>query len=413
MLGYQHALTDDGVEVAVVGAGPTGLVTGLAMHAMGLATAIIGPKPSTVDTRTSALFQGSVELLKRIGAWAGIASACEPLSAIRLVDATGALFRAPEVTFHSFEIGHDAFGFNVPNAVLIAELERLAGNRTHRIVTPSVTEIEFGDANVRLNTSEGQVISARLVAAADGRASPSRAAAGIATRQWTYDQAAIVCGFSHSRHHNGVSTEFHRRAGPLTLVPGPGNTSNLVWVEARTEAERVAALSDMDFRAELSRHLSGLVGTVTSFSPRRAFPLSGQTAEPLAKNRIALIGEAAHVIPPIGAQGLNLGMRDAATLAEIAANAKAADEDIGAEAVLRRYDNARRPDVSSRVWTIDMLNRSLLSDFAPVHLLRGLGLFALSTITPLRHKVMREGIAPAASTPSLMRPEARLDALGG
>jgi len=156
----------------------------------------------------------------------------------------------------------------------------------------------------------------------------------------------------------------------------------------------------------LSQHLQGLLGRVTVRTPRRTFPLSGQTADPLAQNRIALIGEAGHVIPPIGAQGLNLSFRDAATLADVAAAARDAGEDIGGPKALASYSDARRFDVNSRVWTVDLLNRSLLSQFTPIHAARGFGLFALKSLAPLRQRLMREGIAPERSMPTLMQPVA-------
>jgi 2-octaprenyl-6-methoxyphenol hydroxylase len=391
-------------DAAVVGAGPAGLAAALALAEMGLRTAVIGPAANPIDGRSAALFQASIDFLKRLGAWRYIAHAAEPLDAIRLVDATGALVRAPEVTFRASEIGLEGFGYNVPNAALTAALETLAAERVTRIVTPAVTQIEIGSSGTTLSLDDGRTISAPLVAAADGRRSTMRAAAGITIRQWDYDQAALVCTFTHSRPHKRVSTEFHRKVGPLTVVPGPGNTSNLVWVDTRVEAARLVGLTDSEFQAELVAATSGLLGTVRDMSPRRMFPLSGQTADVLGKNRVALIGEAGHVMPPIGAQGLNLSLRDAATLAECAADAKAAGEDIGGEKMMGRFAAARHGDVTSRVWTIDLLNRSLLSSLAPVHLLRGFGLFAMSTVAPLRHRVMQEGIAPTNATPRLMLP---------
>jgi 2-octaprenyl-6-methoxyphenol hydroxylase len=391
-------------DVAVVGAGPAGLIAGLAMAQTDFGTAVIGPTADPLDGRTSALFQGSIELLKSIGAWDAIMPFAEPLDAMRLVDATDALFRAPEVTFHAREIGETAFGYNVPNAVLTASLEKLAASRLQRIVTAAVTDLSISSDHVSLTTHDGETYTATLIAAADGRNSPSREAADITTKRWSYDQAAIVCSFAHSRNHKRISTEFHRRVGPLTVVPAPGGlTSNLVWVDSLAEGERITALTEPEFIHELEHHLGGLLGSICPLSPRRMFPLSGQTAEPMAQNRIALIGEAGHVIPPIGAQGLNLSFRDAATLADIAADARDRGEDIGGASALSQYSAARQTDVTSRVWTIDLLNRSLLSTFAPVHMLRGLGLFALSTIGPLRKRIMREGIAPTQSTPRLMQ----------
>ncbi len=391
-------------DVIVAGAGPAGLVTALACTEMGLATAIAGPPAGSRDGRSAALFQASVQLLQRLGVWDAIAPSAAPLDAIRLIDATGALLRAPEVTFRASEIGLEAFGYNVPNSALTAALDAACRQRLTRIDTPAITALALSDAGAEVTIADGTTIAARLVAAADGRASLCRAAAGIATKSWSYDQAAIVCTFAHSRAHGAISTEYHRHTGPLTVVPGPGNTSSLVWVETPDEAARLACLDGNAFNAALGGHLCGLLGTLSQISERRVFPLSGQTAETLARNRVALIGEAAHVIPPIGAQGLNLSFRDAATLAGVAQAARASNEDIGAATVLARFDAARRTDVTSRVWGIDLLNRSLLSEYAPVHLFRGLGLFALSTVGPLRRLVMREGVAPAQSTPELMRP---------
>ena len=402
-------------DVAVIGAGPAGLATGLACAELGLNAAVAGPAADPRDGRTAALFQGSVSFLKRIDAWDQILPFAVPLDAIRLVDASGALLRAPEVTFRAREIGLDAFGYNVPNSALTAALETASQGRITRILTPGVTAIDVHSSGARVTIPNGCAIGAALIAAADGRASIGRTAAGITTKAWSYEQAAVVCSFVHSRPHRGISTEFHRRTGPLTLVPGVSeraqHSSSLVFVETPTEAQRLAALNDTGFLEELSRHLGGLLGTLSRPSPRRSYPLSGQTATVLGQNRVALIGEAGHVLPPIGAQGLNLSFRDAATIAELAADAKRQNADIGAPPVLTAYDRSRRADVTARAWTIDLLNRSLLSDLTAVHLTRGFGLFALSTIGPLRRLVMREGVAPALSTPRLMQPESGASAL--
>lgn len=390
-------------EAAVVGAGPAGLIAGLALSEMGLDVTLIGPPADPRDGRTAALFLASIALLKRLGAWPTISCSAEPVSGIRLIDATGGLLRAPEVLFDAREIDEVAFGYNIPNVAITSALEGLCRGRLRRVVTAAVTDVAIGADHVSLTTADGESYRARLVAAADGRQSACRAAAGIKTRQWQYDQGAVVCTFSHTRPHHDVSTEFHRSAGPLTVVPAHGLTSNLVWVDTMAECARIGALDDSAFGAELAHHLQGLLGTISLTTQRRVFPLSGQTAEPMGQNRVALIGEAGHVIPPIGAQGLNLSFRDAATLADVVSEARAQGDDIGSREVLERYSNARRFDVTSRVWTVDLLNRSLISGFAPVHLLRGLGLFAIGAIAPLRRQLMREGISPTQSTPKLMQ----------
>ncbi len=367
----------------------------------------LGDKP---DSRTAALLGGSIDLLRNLGAWEGCRAASAPLAAIRIVDDTGGWPRAPEVLFAAGDAGLEAFGYNVPNTVLVEEL--LAAARRSAAVelveTAAVTRLEAGPSSITAITTEGRSATAALAVAADGRNSTARECAGIGVKRWSYDQAAVTAQFEHGRDHEGVSTELHRPAGPLTVVPMPGRTSSLVWVERPDEAARLAALDDDGFRAALEQRLAGLLGRIGAIGPRGVFPLSGLTAEVVGRNRVALVGESAHVIPPIGAQGLNLGLRDAATIAEIAAGAAAAGEDFGGPAVLDAYSRRRATDVHARTFAIDMLNRSLLTPFLPVHLMRGLGLSALRSIAPLRRLVMREGIAPSAALPRLMRPSQTL-----
>lgn len=394
-------------DVVVVGAGPAGLAVGLATSKLGLSTAVVGPMANPSDGRSAALFESSIALLKRLRIWSDICHLAEPLAGIRLIDDTGSLFRAPELTFLAQEIGLEAFGYSILNRDLTAGLEAAAKRTLVRIVSPAVSITEIGSDAVVLDAGADVKLKAPLVAAADGRGSMTRTAAGIEIRQWQYDQAAVVCNFEHTRPHRQISTEYHRRAGPLTVVPAPtaaggAQTSSLVWVETKDEARRLAELTDAEFTGALVDRLGPLLGTLARPTRRQAFPLSGQTATELARNRVALIGEAGHVIPPIGAQGLNLSFRDAATLAELAAEAKAKGNDPGTPGVLTAYDAARKQDVTSRIWTIDLLNRSLLSTLPPVHFARGLGLLGLRSFGPLRRLVMREGVAPRFSTPSLM-----------
>lgn len=391
-------------DVAIVGAGPAGLAAGLACAEAGLRTIVIGPPPDSRDARTAALMDGSINLLKRLSLWDKVASAAEPLRGIRLIDATGGLLRAPEVLFEASEIGLSAFGYNIPNAALTSALEAMPHPLLTRLIDPKATVSDLAGAHAVLSTSTGRTIIARLIVAADGRDSPARTAAGIPTTSWSYPQTAVVATFAHSRPHRGVSTELHQPMGPLTVVPAPGNTSNLVWVEAPEEAQRLVSLDDESFRRELSGRVGELLGALFAVTPRRSFPLSGRTADVLGRSRVALVGEAAHVIPPIGAQGLNLGFRDAATIAEIASDSRRAGDDIGGDGVLARYDRLRRRDMTTRVFAVDVLNRSLLSSIPGVHLARGFGLFALATSRRLRARVMREGVMPSSDVPAFMRP---------
>lgn len=393
-------------DVAVVGAGPAGLAAALGLATTGKRIAVIGPPQRSDDNRTAALFTGSMHLLRNLGVWPRIEPSAERIAAIRIIDDMGGLLRAPEVMFTAAEVGLDAFGYNIPHASLVAALRQQVAELSDAVTlveTDAVTRVEIAPGLVSLALAEGGSITAQLAVGADGRNSPCRAAAGIATRTWTYDQWALTCTFDHQRSHDGISTEFHRPAGPFTVVPLPGRSSSLVWVERPAIAKRLAALDETALRATLEARLQGLLGPIGEIGPRGLFPLSGLTADVAGQNRVALVGEAAHVVPPIGAQGLNLGLRDAAMLVDCVADALAASRDIGGGETLAAYARARSADIASRAWSIDILNRSLISGFLPVQLARGLGLYALKTIAPLRRLAIREGLAPSFVAPRLMQ----------
>jgi 2-octaprenyl-6-methoxyphenol hydroxylase len=259
---------------------------------------------------------------------------------------------------------------------------------------------------VAIALADGGQVAARLAVGAEGRHSPCRAAAGIETDGHAYAQTALTFNLAHARPHEDTSTEFHTASGPFTLVPLPGNRSSLVCVVAPAEAERIASLADDELAEEIERRAHSILGKMQAENGRGRFPLGVATARSFARNRVALVGEAAHLIPPIGAQGLNLGLRDAAVIAELVVTSRGEGGDVGASELLARYDDQRRSDVTSRTLAVDLLNRSLLTDFLPVQGTRGLGLYLIDRIGPLRRAVMREGVAPAASQPRLMRGEA-------
>ncbi len=404
-----HSHATAAADAVVVGTGPAGLAAALSLAAVGARTLCTGPDlaahQARTDTRTTALLGPSVQLLRNLGVWELCSSTAAPLEAIRIIDDTGHLFRAPEVKFHCRELGSEPFGFNIPNADLVAALLRRAetADLLDLIETPAASVKRIGAGSATIEAADGSRVETRLVAAADGRRSAAREAAGIDMRSWRYEQSAIACNVAHSAHHDHVSNEFHRPAGPFTTVPLPGAASSLVWVERPAETQRLMALDEAAFAAEVERVSHGVLGSISSVGPRAAFPLSGLLPVSLAQNRIALVGEAAHVIPPIGAQGLNLGFRDGATLASLAGEAMARGDDPGGDAVLRRYDRARRADIVARTAAVDLLNRSLLSGFLPVQALRGAGLHALKTVGPLRRLIMRFGVAPPNALPELMR----------
>jgi len=400
-------------EVAVVGAGPAGLASALALAHFGLDVAVAAPPPAEgsaapADPRTTALLASSLEMLRNLGVWQRCCKHAAALEGVRIVDDRGGLLRAPEVLFRAGELGLPAFGANIANRALGEALLAAARDAASLVWRPTagVLEVTPRPACVRLRLAEGGSLEARLVVAADGRNSRTRAAAGIPVGTWSYPQAAIATTFRHTRPHGAVTTELHRRAGPLTTVPLPGLASSLVWVEDPAEARRLACLPEAPFLAELGARLQGLLGALSEVGPRALYPLSGLSAHAMGGGRIALVGEAAHVIPPIGAQGLNLGLRDAAALADCVREARAQGADVGGPAVLAAYGRARAADVLARTLSVDLLNRSLLLDLLPAQALRGLGLHALANIAPLRRLVMQGGLGAIGALPSLMRPAA-------
>jgi 2-octaprenyl-6-methoxyphenol hydroxylase len=382
-------------DIAVVGAGPVGLATALLLERAGYKVVLIAPSRTTADRRTSALLAGSVALLDEIGIWVRLNGLAAPLKSIRIVDATQRIIRAPEVVFDAGEIGLAAFGYNIGNEPLLAALEAEAHGRGIERVADAVEQVVAADGAVTATLSSGDEVVARLIAAADGRRSRVRQSIGIAVREWRYDQAAMVTNLRHSLPHEDCSTEFHTETGPFTLVPLATGRSSLVWVDRPAEAERRSLLSDDALAAEIELRSASILGKITIDGPRQVFPLAGMNAQALAGGRAVLLGEAAHLFPPIGAQGLNLGYRDVAALGKVLRGPVA---DPGSAGRLAAYDRARRPDVLSRTVAIDALNRTLLTDLIPVQGLRGLGLFLLDRIAPLRRAVMRQGVSAVSET---------------
>ena len=383
-------------DVAVVGGGPAGLAAAIALAQTGAKTALIARRAPYADNRTTALLGGSVELLQRLEVWPRCQDKAAALQTMRLVDDTGRLIRAPEVRFSCDEIGLDAFGYNIDNRSLMIALEERAAELSGLTrFDDDADTIHPESAEVFIHTPDGQSLSARLVAGADGRQSLCREVAGIATQRRALNQSALTFNVSHSRPHQNISTEFHTPHGPCVFVPLPGNRCSVVWVMAPREAVRLIALTDDELSAAAETQSHSILGRLQVEPGRHLFPLAIERPRQFAHHRIALVGEAAHVLPPIGAQGLNMGLRDAADLADIVGYAMASGEDPGSPQVLKRYDSARRADVTSRTFVIDMANRSLLSDLLPMQSLRAAGLHLIGSIGPLRRLAMREGLAPS------------------
>ncbi|MBP1856779.1 UbiH/UbiF family hydroxylase [Rhizobium herbae] len=384
-------------EIAVVGAGLAGSLAALAFADKGRSVALIAPPAGRPDGRTTALMDQSLALVRDLGLWQAVAPLAAPLSSMRIIDGTNRLLRAPTVTFRAAEVGLDAFGYNIPNAPFLALLEKEAENRASlsRIVA-TLSQVEFEAARAILTLDDGRTVTADLVVGADGRQSGVRAAAGIEVRSWSYPQSAMVLNFSHRVAHQNVSTEFHTPHGPFTQVPLPGGLrSSLVWVQKPEDTETTLALLPDALSLAVERQMQSILGKVTVEGIPQSFPLSGMAAKSFGKGRAILIGEAAHAFPPIGAQGLNLSLRDI-TAAVLLLESSPIPDDFGV-----RYDRKRRTDILSRTVSVDLLNRSLLSDFLPVQMLRAAGLQALASVAPLRNLMMREGLNPGSALQSL------------
>ena len=379
----------------VVGGGPAGLTAAIALAGSGANTALLARRVPYADNRTTALLGASVDLLERLDVWPRCRDQAAALRTMRLVDDTGRLIRAPEVRFSSDEIGLEQFGYNIDNRSLMVALEERAAELSNltRFDDEAAT-LDPQDTIVAIGTGKGEHLAARLVIGADGRQSPSRQAAGIEISRRDLHQSALTFNITHSRPHNNVSTEFHTPQGPCVFVPLPGNRCSVVWVSATREAERLMSLGDDELSEAAERQSHSILGRVRVEAGRNAFALTIERPAQFASHRVALVGESAHVVPPIGAQGLNMGLRDAVDIADIAGSAISLGEDPGSPVVLARYQSARRSDVTSRLIAIDVANRSLLSDFLPMQSLRAAAMHLLGSFGPLRRLAMREGLAP-------------------
>jgi 2-octaprenyl-6-methoxyphenol hydroxylase len=375
--------------IAVVGGGPIGLCAAIALARQGQQVHLIAPAtPPVDDRRTVALLAASWSFLEAIGLPRHALTVTAPLATMQIVDATGSLFRTPPVTFRASEVGLEAFGWNIPLVSLVAELEALAARQPAIIRHDTrITAARCMAKGVELTLADGTALSTATVIAADGKDSLLRDAAGIATRRWDYPQTAITARLSTARPHKDVSTEFHTRQGPCTLVPMPGNEVALVWMMDPERADSMRRMPAQAFADAVETQTQSIVGRMKLVGERGLIPIAGLSVETLATDHVALVGEAAHLFPPIGAQGLNMGLRDVRALVE------AVDTTDDRSAALRRYARDRRFDVTGRSAVVDLANRSLLAPFLPIDLLRGIGLAGLAHIGPLRRLVMRGGLA--------------------
>ena len=385
-------------DVIAVGAGAVGLALGMALARVGIKVILVGAVDTRPTGRTVALLEGSVRFLARLGVWEQLRPLAQPLAVMRLVDDTGSLFRGPPLAFDAREIGRACFGYNIQNHLLLEALGEAARVMPGLTMRPGrLDTFAFGTERVTAAGPGGISVAGSVLVATDGRHSSARKAAGIGARETAYPQAALTTTLHHDRPHRDVSTEFHTRQGPFTLVPLSGTAeaphrSSLVWGMSPETAERRAAYAPERLARDVERQSRMLLGRIRVVGAVGRFPIGSLKADRLVGQRVALAGEAAHAMAPIGAQGLNLSLRDAAALADILSDAKRGGEDLGSPAVLDRYARTRQGDIAARALGVDWLNRALLDDRLPTDLLRGAGLLAMGRIGPLRRFAMRQGL---------------------
>ncbi len=402
-------MTDD-FELIVVGGGLTGLLLGVACAGAGLDTAIIDRQPPAAmlneafDGRVSAIAYGSRQVLSGLGLWPQMADEAEPILEIRVADDNSPLFLHYD---HRALATGAPLGYIVENRVLRRVLidQAQALSDLEFLAPLAVDMVEASPLAAVAVLSDGRRVQSRLVAAADGAGSPLRRAAGIRTVEWRYRQTGIVTTVQHQRPHAGIAVEHFLPAGPFAILPMTGNRSSIVWTEHKALAPRLMALSDTAFAAELGARFGDFLGAIEPVGPRWSYPLGLLLAERYRGRRLALVGEAAHLIHPIAGQGLNLAIRDVAVLAELIINSRRLGLDIGEDAVLDRYQRWRRFDALGLAAVTDGLNRLFSHADAPLQLARRLGLAAVHRMPPLKRCLMRDAMGLTGDLPRLARGE--------
>ncbi len=387
-------------DVFISGGGIAGLIAAAAFGSAGYSVICVDPAPPVTDEgaegadlRSTAFLHPSIGVLSAAGLWDRLAPHATALQVMRIIDAGGKLSQARLTRdFDAAEISDQPFGWNLPNWLLKREIPaRLAQLQNVSFLPGTGTAALLArDSEAMVTLTDGSHIRARLVIGADGRNSPVRNALGIGTRTLRYGQKALAFAVTHGRPHDNVSTEIHRSGGPFTLVPLPDRdgkpSSAVVWMERGTETARLRALPRAEFEAALNHRSAGVLGHLTQATQLTEWPIISQIADRFTGPRTALIAEAAHVVPPIGAQGLNMSLADLSALIDLSAN------DPGSRESLDSYARRRRPEALARLMGIDALNRASMISSRPLRDLRAATLGGLYAIAPLRRVMMRAGL---------------------
>jgi 2-octaprenyl-6-methoxyphenol hydroxylase len=402
-------------DIVISGGGMVGLSLGLALAQGGFRTVVADVAPMTAqldpkfDGRVSALAYASIRMYRALGVWEALEKEAQPIREILVTDGAPGRAASPfSLHFDAQEVGASQLGAIVENRHIRAALQGKAlSEKNLTIIAPAaVKSVSTEAGGVTALLGNGETVTARLAVAADGRVSPLRDAAGIKTIGWSYPQIGIVATVEHERPHNGVAYEHFLPAGPFAILPMTGNRASLVWTEEKAKAPALLALDEDRFNEELARRFGAHLGAVKATGPRWSYPLSFHIARDFVKPRFALAGDCAHGIHPIAGQGLNLGLKDAAALAEVLLDAARLGQDIGALDVLKRYERWRRFDSVTLAASTDALNRLFSNDIEPLRVLRDIGMGLVDSIGPARRFFMRHAGGDVGKLPRLMKGEA-------
>ncbi|MCK0094040.1 UbiH/UbiF family hydroxylase [Yoonia sp. F2084L] len=387
-------------DIVIAGGGVAGLTAAAAFGTAGFNVTIIDPTPPVItadaagsDLRTTAFLQPAQRFLETAGLWGRLAPYATPLQVMRIVDIGTQAHTTRD--FDAADISDQPFGWNLPNWLLRREMVARLAELPNVDFRPGVgfaRMLARSDAAI-VTLSDNTQISAKLVIGADGRGSPVRKSADIGVKTTRYGQKALTFAVTHAAPHDNVSTEIHRSGGPFTLVPLPDHDgkpcSAVVWMEHGADANKLADLPTAEFEAAANDRSAFLYGPLKLASRRSVWPIISQIAEALTAPRTALVAEAAHVMPPIGAQGLNMSLRDLSCLLDLAI---AKPDQLGNPEMLRAYARKRHPDIKLRVTGIDALNRASITGNPAMQSLRTKGIEALYGITPVRRSLMQLGL---------------------
>ncbi|MEM9550170.1 MAG: UbiH/UbiF family hydroxylase [Pseudomonadota bacterium] len=393
----------DHYDIMIAGGGIAGLSAAAVFGAAGFRVLCVDPAPPVTDSeadgadlRTTAILQPGRGVLERCGAWARLDADAAPLQVMRIIDAGGETPQARVVKeFNAADISDQPFGWNLPNwllrKALVARLDEIDTVTFRPGLAANGLFARDDIAKVRL--SDGTHVQTRLVVAADGRASPMRTAAGIDVTTTRYGQKALAFAVTHPIPHESVSTEIHRSGGPFTLVPLPDRDgvpcSAVVWMEDGPVARDLHNMDVRAFEDAMTDRSCHMLGPLKLASRRSLWPIISQVADRLSARRLVLMAEAAHVVPPIGAQGLNMSLADVSTLLDLAT---ARPDGLGDAQMSDAYDRARRGDIRMRVQGIDLLNRASMAGARPLRDARAAGLNALYAMGPVRKSLMQMGL---------------------